>query len=383
MNILLISESYPPIMSGVSTVVASYAQMLRKYHHSVSVITANNCSTSSVTTIQGIKIYRIKATRNYLRPACSIPIPKYQELKHILEKEHPDIIHVHTIAVLALHIQHIAKRMHIPIVATIHGIPPWMLTYIPFPKALLSPLEYILWIFLERYLNAIHHVITPSLYVKRELVLHGVKTACSIIPMWVTPPEQETKRIRLKNFQCDPSTKYYCFIGRLDPDKNVSFLIRAWILFQKRQPKTKKGQLLIIGSGTQEAYLKRLAEHDPTHSIQFLGKYEEKELLYFYQQGHFFCMPALYETQSIVTLHAIAAGKTVILARSGALTEIKKRYPKHVLLYNPTDYNDLIRCFKTAAKKFPKPNMEFYSQQRISNQLLALYATVLNASLPT
>ncbi len=385
MRILLVSESYTPLTSGVSTVVDSYAQMLHKCNNSVSVITANNYSTSSVTINKGVRIYRIKSIRNYLRPDCPIPIPRYEEIKKIIEKERPDIIHVHTIATLALFVQHVAKRMRIPIVATVHGIPPWILTYIPFPKPLLSPLEYILWIFLVRYLNATEHVTAPSLYVKRELVRHGVKTACSIIPMWISPPEQTTKHIRLQNFHCDPSTTYYCFIGRLDPDKNISFLMDAWIRFQNQHTNAQKKQLLIIGPGTQTSYLKRLAANDPTHSIVFLGKYEEKQLFYFYDHGHFFCMPALYETQSIVTLQAIAAGKIVLLAGSGALREIKQRYPKHVLLYKPNNQDDLVRCFKAASKLsrsriLPKPNMEFYSQQKISHQLLALYETAITTS---
>lgn len=376
MKILLVSESYPPVMSGVSTVVASYAQMVRALHHSVSVITANNCFASSVTTTQGIRTYRIKAVKNYIRPGSSIPIPDYKEIKTIIEKVRPDIIHVHMIASLAIVIQQIAKRMHIPIVATVHAIPKWILTYIPLPPLLFTLCEYILWKYLQRFLNATQHVIAPSEFVKKELIQHGIKTPCSIIPMWIT----KSKAMSLTDFHCDRKTTYYCFIGRLDVDKNVAFLIRSWILFQNKQPQNVQRKLLIIGSGTQEVYLKRLAEHDPTHSIFFLGTYKENELSYFYQHCHFFCMPALYETQSIVTLQAIAHGKTAILARSGALTEIKRRYPKQVLLYNPTNQHDLVRCFKTQFTKLPKPNMEFYSKQRILRQVCLLYTSVINAS---
>jgi glycosyltransferase involved in cell wall biosynthesis len=388
MRILLVSESYPPVVSGVSTVVASYAQMLRRLHHSVCVITTNNTHVSCVTKTKGITVHRIKSTKNYLRPGSSIAVPSKKEIKAIIEKERPDIIHVHTIATLSFSVQHIAKRMNIPVVATVHGIPPWLLTYIPIPKVFLFPLEYILWIILKQHLNRIVHVTTPSLYVKQELIKHGVTTACSVLPMWIVPPRQETKRNRLKNFHCNPSTKYYCFIGRLDPDKNLPFLIRAWIRFQKQHPGAAKRRLLVIGSGTQESFLRRLATYDLTHSIIFLGTYEEKELSYVYQNCHFFCMPALYETQSIVTLQAIAHKKIAILARSGALTEIRKRYPKQVFLYNPNIQDDLVRCFGEVASTStsiiqPKPNMAFYSQQKIRNQLIQLYTTIIKAPLPT
>jgi len=357
MKILLVSESYPPIMSGVATVVSSYAHALHAHHHSVSVITTNNTYTSCVTKTNGITTYRIKGIKNIIRPDCSTSIPSRKELRAILEKEQPDIIHVHSFATLIIFIRPLAKHMHIPIVATCHGIPPWLTTYIPLPKIMLFPLEYVLWEFLRRYLNTTHHVLTPSLYVKQELIRHGVTTPCSILPMWIKSAKQNVKKIQGTNFVYSPSKTYYCFIGRLNPDKNLAFLFRSWILFQKKHPNAKKRRLLIIGSGTQEAYLKQLASLDQTHSIMFLGKYEEQELSYFYKHCQFFCMPALYETQSIVTLCAIAQGKTAILAHSGALLEIKKRYPKHVLLYNPTSQQDLIRCLKTTVKKLPKPNM--------------------------
>lgn len=375
MRILLVSESYPPVVSGVATVATSHARMARAFHHTVTVITANSGARSLVTTTQGIKTYRMKATRNYLRPGSSIPVASYQELKAIIERERPDIIHIHTIASLAVIVQHIAKEKHIPVVATVHGIPPWILTYIPLPKKLLFPLEYILWIFLIRFLNAATHVTVPSFYVKQELIRHGLKTACSFIPMWIT----KSKDRSVPHVHCNRKTTYYCFIGRLDVDKNVAFLIRSWIRYKQQQPDTTK-QLLIIGSGTQETYLKRLARTDTTRSIQFLGKYEEEKLTYFYTHCHFFCMPALYETQSIVTLRAIAYGKMTILADSGALTEIKKRYPKHVLLYKPENQNDLIRCFSTAPKKLPEPNMEHYSEKIITHHMRQLYRLIMHTS---
>jgi glycosyltransferase involved in cell wall biosynthesis len=374
-------------MSGVSTVVSSYAHMLRKLHHSVCVITTNNTHVSCVTTTNGITIHRIQSTKNYLRPGSSIAVPSHKEITAIIEKERPDIIHVHTIATLSFSVQRVATRMHIPVVATVHGIPPWLLTYIPVPKVLLFPLEYILWSILTQHLNRTAHVTTPSLYVKRELIKHGVTTACSVLPMWIAPSRSKAKRHRLKNFIFAPSITYYSFIGRLDPDKNLLFLIHAWIRFQKQHPGAAKRRLIIIGSGTQESFLRRLAAHDLTHSIIFLGTYEEKELSYVYKNCQFFCMPALYETQSIVSLQAIAYGKTAILARSGALTEIQRRYPKHVLGYNPMHATDLIRCFEQASKLpskgiLPKPDMKFYAQHRILHELHSLYASVIHTSVP-
>ncbi len=379
MKILLVSESYPPITSGVSTVVAEYAQMLRTCHHSVSVITTNNSFTTSVSTIQGIKIYRIKAIKGFIRPDCPFPIPSYKEIQTIIRKERPDIIHEHSILTLASVVQRVAKHNNIPIIATVHGIPPWLVTYFTLPKIFLVALEYIFWVFLKNHLNKITHITTPSLYVKRELISHGIHVACTVLPMWIAPFPQ-TIPTKLTHFHFDPSVIYYCFIGRLDPDKNLPFLLHAWIYFQKLYPHAEKRKFLLVGSGKQKSLLHSIAAQDVTHSILFLGKYEEKKVYYFYQHCHFFCMSALYETQSIVTLRAISAGKTVILAHSGALPEINERYPKHVLLYNPTSQQDLIRCFTTTVKKLPKPNMTFYSQRKIVHQVCSLYKSIISAT---
>src|SRR5579883_1046568 len=124
----------------------------------------------------------------------------------------------------------------------------------------------------------------------------------------VIPPPVEVQR-----FPFDPTTQpedYFLIVSRLIPYKRIDLAIEACNRLQL--------PLVIIGSGRDEARLRRLA--GPT--IRFTGRLSDAEVLHYYTHCRAFLFPG-EEDFGITPLEAQAAGRPVIAyGAGGALASV-------------------------------------------------------------
>lgn len=124
----------------------------------------------------------------------------------------------------------------------------------------------------------------------------------------VIPPPVEASR-----FPFDPMTQpedYFLILSRLIPYKRIDLAIEACNRLHL--------PLVIIGSGRDEARLRRLA--GPT--IRFLGRLSDEDVLYYYSHCRAFLFPG-EEDFGITPLEAQAAGRPVIAyGAGGALASV-------------------------------------------------------------
>jgi glycosyltransferase involved in cell wall biosynthesis len=124
----------------------------------------------------------------------------------------------------------------------------------------------------------------------------------------VIPPPVEAQR-----FPFDPATQpedYFLIVSRLIPYKRIDLAIEACNRLQL--------PLVIIGSGRDEARLRRLA--GPT--IRFTGRLSDEEVLHYYTHCRAFLFPG-EEDFGITPLEAQAAGRPVIAyGAGGALASV-------------------------------------------------------------
>jgi glycosyltransferase involved in cell wall biosynthesis len=100
------------------------------------------------------------------------------------------------------------------------------------------------------------------------------------------------------------------YVGRLDPIKNVSHLLRAFSLCRRDLGLS----LLIVGDGTERVKLEQLSgQLGIRDRTTFTGQVENVER--YYRQADIFVLPSLYEAQGNAALEAMSAGLPVLMLR--------------------------------------------------------------------
>ena len=115
------------------------------------------------------------------------------------------------------------------------------------------------------------------------------------------------------------------YVGRLNPEKNVDLLIKAFYLINK---KFQNKKLYIVGDGPEFKKLKNLSENlGLINKVKFLRSFKlSDDVLKFIKSCGIFIMPSQREGQSIVCLESMASLTPVITINSkeNALTNIIK-----------------------------------------------------------
>lgn len=132
-----------------------------------------------------------------------------------------------------------------------------------------------------------------------------LKDRAHVIPNGVSPIFAKAERIR-------PNEEVVRFLscGRLDPEKRVDTIIKA---FQKLHHENT--ELYIVGSGSIEADLKRLAKKEiEEETIKFLGHYNDIERIAneFANADVFVFASYRFDTQGMVLAEAAASGTPII-----------------------------------------------------------------------
>jgi glycosyltransferase involved in cell wall biosynthesis len=159
--------------------------------------------------------------------------------------------------------------------------------------------------YFDLYRANVTRFVVPSRFFLAKLIEWGFKASqFTYIPNFIeTPAESAT-----------PAGHGYVYCGRLVPEKGVATLIRA---------ATRAGvRLLIIGTGSEEAPLRQLAESGGG-DIQFAGHLEGARLHQAIRAARAVVVPSeWYENAPISVMEASALGKPVIGARIGGVPEL-------------------------------------------------------------
>jgi 1,2-diacylglycerol 3-alpha-glucosyltransferase len=115
-------------------------------------------------------------------------------------------------------------------------------------------------------------------------------------------PPNERRRLRL------------LYVGRLAPEKNLHFLLRAFARYLK-QAATPEMELVLAGSGPCEASLRAEAKTlQIDRFVSFNGYTPQKELGKLYESADFFILPSTREPWGLVALEAMLARLPVLIS---------------------------------------------------------------------
>jgi len=123
--------------------------------------------------------------------------------------------------------------------------------------------------------------------------------------------------VNSENLTVDPGTKeeYYCYVGRLSPEKGVDLLLNA----AAELPDYK---LKIIGAGPLED---RLLSGRENSNVEFLGYKTGKELRTIISGSKFIIVPSnWFENNPLIILESLCLGTPVIGSDIGGIPELIK-----------------------------------------------------------
>jgi glycosyltransferase involved in cell wall biosynthesis len=324
MKILIASDLYWPAVNGVATFSRNLAQGLAAQGHEVLVIAPSQTGKKYKEVDGNYVIVRTAAVPFPFYQNFMISLTPYSEVKKVINEFQPDIIHIQMLIMIGQSVMKYGNKLGIPIVSTNHAMPENLMDNLRLLAPIARPINFMLKRYGTRFYSKSDYITMPT---KAAIGMFG-----SSVSKVAPPIEAVSNGINLSRFKIGISSKevikkfniptdrpVISYIGRLDAEKHLSVLIRAFQIVLTK----KKAHLLIVGFGTDSNNLKLLAyELGLSKQITFTGRVSDEEIVELHKVGTVFCMPSPAELQSIAALEAMASGKPIVAVDAGALKEL-------------------------------------------------------------
>lgn len=333
LRILVGAETYPPDVNGAARFAERLATGLAGRGHDVHVVAPSPTGPPTREVRDGVTVHGVRSHRYFMHSEFQVCMPweTFPATAALMEEIDPDVVHTNAHMVVGRGVVKAAHRSGRPLVATNHLMPENLIGYSPIPKPLQRAFNAWAWHDLGRVFGKAAVVTAPTpraveLLVRHARLVDALPVSCGI----------DADRYRSVPRTAGP-VPTVLFVGRLDQEKRVDELIRAFAAL----PAGLAGRLEIVGDGARREDWTALADGlGVGERVRFRGFVSEQELLEAYAGADVFCMPGVAELQSLVTLEAMAAGLPVVAADAMALPHLV-RPGRNGWLYTPGDVPEL------------------------------------------
>lgn len=321
MRIALFTETYLPHINGVVTHVKILRDGLLQQGHEVLVVTADYQTRHHYIKDGILHCPAIKSKRFY---GYGVASPFSRRRLKLVQDFHPDIIHIHNEFGIGLSGIFAAKRLHVPLVYTLHTMYDDYLYYVA-PRHLLRAAKKVSHDYFRLLGNAATELTGPSPKCQEYFQQIGVKKDVNVIPNAVELDDFSPDRISAENkaafrrrYQIPDDVMIACFVGRLGHEKSVDVLLDYWARTITPEDKI---MLCIIGGGPVQEELEQQAKDLGIGSmVVFTGAVPHDQTPPYYASCDVYVTASLSDTNSISMLEGMATGLPV-LRRYDALNE--------------------------------------------------------------
>lgn len=321
LKIAFFCDSYKPTHNGVAVSVATTAQQLRARGHKVVIFAPRYPgyldSEPDVVRFPASPLFRV---RDFPVAWPMLPYFSLAAWSRFIDEEF-DIVHSHSPFILGTVGARWAKYSRVPLVFTFHTLYHRYLHYAPIPEQVSRPytLQKI-----KRYCGLCDHIIAPSHAIARVVHRFRQDVSTSVLPTGVSIERFASGNgaEARKKFGIAADERVLLYVGRIAPEKNLDFLLRA--LAPILRDVTLRARLLLVGDGAAVPQLKSIArELQLADKVTFTGFLDERNLFNSYAAGDIFVFASRTETQGVCIAEALAAGlPCVVVGAMGAAESI-------------------------------------------------------------
>ena len=313
MRVGLFTDTFPPDVNGVVTVLgAIQTELVRRGHEVHCFAPAHPGDPEEVA-----GLHHFPSVPLFCYPGMRLAMPRRA---HVLDLVRTlDVIHSHTLGPVGLFALWSAGRFHVPHVHTYHTHYTEYRHYLPRP---FRPTRGTVIRLASAFCNRCDAIIAPSLPVKRELEGYGIRRPIHPLPFGLD--EEEFSHEVEWNVRAEyglPVEELLLCAGRLGPEKNLGFLLRV---FKRLLARRESVRLFIVGAGRERSNLEQQAAALNIDAyVIFTGHLARRKLIDLYKQA-LFVFPSTTETQGMVLVEAMMAGSPVVaVGRMGVLDIVR------------------------------------------------------------
>jgi len=328
MRLALISQTYPPMVSGVSVAVGHLSQRLAARGHAVLVLAASHRGDPYQDVIGGAQVIRLRSRPTPMRVGQRWCWWHKHDLHQWLEVFRADLVHLHDPALGAFLVPDVVHTMGLPLAITAHALPINLVHIVHAPPRLRRWIESTLWHMAARRLARFDAVVAPSEYAAASYARHAggrpiaISNGVDLQRFHPGSGSAEERASLAGRFGVDSDRPVILHVGRLDREKDVDVVIRA----AARAMGQVDAQLLVVGDGNDRARLMGLARAlgigDRTHFPGYLG---QEDIPLAYRLAMVFAISSRIEAEGIVVLEAAASGLPIVAVRATSMPELVER----------------------------------------------------------
>jgi glycosyltransferase involved in cell wall biosynthesis len=310
LRVVMVIQSYLPRLGGAEKQLAAVCRELREQGLEPSIVTRRYPGMSAFETIAGTPVYRVPAPQPKALAALCYLFFGYFRIRSL----RPQILHAHEL-LSPTDLGILAKRsLGCPLVVKVlRGGALGDLDKLHHRRGGEARIQ--------RLRQHVDIFLTISREIEAELAAEGIDPArCRFLPNGVDthiyqPVDVRTKK-EIRATLGLPDGSICLFSGRLAPEKGLDTLLESWKKISAGHP---QAHLLLLGSGPQEAALRKMAGERV-----IFGGYVPDPCLY-YQACDIFVLPSQTEGLSNAMLEAMACGLPVVATRVGAAQELNPK----------------------------------------------------------
>lgn len=317
MKILMMTNTYAPMVGGIEESIRSFTQEFERLGHDVVIVAPE----AEGVPPDEVGVIRLRAIQNVNNSDFSIALPMSGLLPELLKTFTPDIIHCHHpfwIGDIALRL---SRKYRIPLVFTYHTMFEQHMHYLPIQNE--ATKRFIIELF-SGFANLATQVIVPSESVRDILLKRDVTAPMAVVPTGVDLEKFSNGEACIMRQRLGISSDVVVIghVGRLALEKNIEFLSRSVAAYLKTDV---KAHFLVVGAGSLKDLIRKIFdEQGLSDRLHLTGILKGQDLVDCYHAMNLFAFASLSETQGIVLVEAMAAGLPVVAVDASGVREVVK-----------------------------------------------------------